>query len=302
MSASLVMEQLAHTAGIRLVQSTELYPELHAAGDAGLPLLVVENRLGRAVIALQGAHVMAFKPAGQQEMLWLSPRSALKAGVPIRGGIPLCVPWFGPAEGSPLMHGFGRIREWSLVAAEACADGATRIVLELASETPVDDFWPHAFSFRLEVVIGTSLSLAMQVVNRGNAPAPLQFAFHTYFIVPSVAEALVTGLENTTYLDKADEMKRKAQKGEIAITEFTNRIYLDVPDVQVLKAASGNVKIESKAKCAVVWNAWNEDKTMADMGEGNHKTYLCIERGDVADYAVTIPAGESYRTAMTLSR
>lgn len=301
MSASSVFEQLAQTAGISLVNSNQLYPALHQAGEAGLPMLVVENKLGRAVIALQGAHLMAFQPAGQREMFWVSPKCQLEAGKPIRGGIPLCLPWFGPGQGGAVMHGFGRIMEWKLVAAELCASGATRVVLELASETAISEVWPHAFSFRLEVVVGTTLALALTARNRSATAAPFAFAFHTYFAVPNVADALVGGLEGTTFIDKTDNLARKVQQGDAAITGMTDRIYLDVPSVQVLKTAAGSVKIQSDTKCAVVWNAWDNDKNMADIGEGNHVGYICIERCDVADHAATIEPGAAYQATMTLS-
>jgi D-hexose-6-phosphate mutarotase len=294
-------EQLVQAAGIKLVSSTELYPALHETGDAGLPMLVVDNRLGRAVIALQGAHLMAFQPSGQREMLWVSPKCVLEAGKPIRGGIPLCLPWFGPGEDGSMLHGFGRIMEWTLAAAEVCADGATRIVLELAADAAVSTLWPHAFRFRLEVVVGTSLRLALSAENRSANAAPFAFAFHTYFAVPNAADVLLAGLENITFIEKAGNMARKVEQGEVAITALTDRIYLDVPAVQVLKVATGNVKIHSDAKCAVVWNCWTNDKNMADIGEGNHASYICVERGDVADHAITLPPGGKHRRFMTLS-
>jgi len=293
--------QLLKPAGIKLVPSTELYPALHKAGDAGLPMLVVENKLGRAVIALQGSHLMSFKPTGQREMLWVSPKSVLKAGQPIRGGIPLCVPWFGPGPDRTLQHGFGRIMEWSVAEAGICADGSTRVVLELAGDATVCALWPHAFTFRMEVVVGSSLKVAFSAESRSASPAPFAFACHTYFAVPDVADVRVAGLENTTYIDKMDNMTRKPQQGEIAITAVTDRIYLDVPAAQTLKVATGNVKIESDTKCAVVWNCWTNDKNIADIGEGNHVGYICVERCDVADRAVTIPAGGKYQMAMALS-
>ena len=102
--------------------------------DAGLPMLIVENPLGRSVIALQGAHVMAFQPAGGREMLWISPKTLLQDGVPIRGGIPLCLPWFGPGPDGKSMHGFARTRDWSLTSFESHGDGATRLTLELGGD------------------------------------------------------------------------------------------------------------------------------------------------------------------------
>lgn len=296
-----MIEQLVQAAGIRLVPSAELYPALHRPGDAGLPVLVVENKLGRAVMALQGAHLLAFQPSRHREMLWLSPKCVLAPGVPIRGGIPLCVPWFGPGPSGAPQHGFGRTMAWTLAGAERCADGATRVALELAGDASVSPAWPHAFQFRLDVEVGASLQLALRVENRSATPASVAFAFHAYFAVPDVTQARVTGLEGTTYLDKVEQFARKVQTGEVAITGLTDRIYHDVPTVQVLRTGTGDVRIASDTKCAVVWNAWTHDATIADIGEGNHTGYLCVERGDVADRALVIPAGGAYRAHLTLS-
>jgi D-hexose-6-phosphate mutarotase len=301
MSVPSIFEQLSKAAGVKLASSTQLYPSLHQAHDVGLPMLVVDNRLGHAIIALQGAHLMSFHPSGQREMFWISPKCMLEAGKPIRGGIPLCIPWFGPGTDGSLPHGFGRIMPWSLVAVESCADGATRLVLELAGDASVSTLWPHAFSFRLEVVVGTTLKLTMTAENRSAASAPFAFAFHNYFAVPNVADARVAGLDGLTYIDKIDDMAHKQQQGPVAITGPTDRIYLDAPALQTLEIPTGNVKIVADSKCAVVWNAWTNDKNMADIGEGNHVGYICVERCDVADRAVTLPAGGSYRMSMTLS-
>ena len=296
-----ITEQTLNAAGIRQADSRQLYPALHRADDAGLPMLVVDNALGHAVIALQGAHLMAYKAAGEREMLWLSPKTVLAAGTPIRGGIPLCLPWFGPGSDGKAMHGFARTLPWSPVAAEVLDDGATRLTLELSGDGSVCSLWPHAFAFRFEITVGSELKLNMTAHNRGTDPAPLAFAFHTYFAVPKVADVDIAGLEGATYIDKMDNFARKVQQGEPKITTATDRIYLDVARRQTLTSADGRYTIESYAPCAVLWNAWGNDKNIADMGEGNHVGYICLERGDVADRAVTLPAGGSYRMAMTLS-
>lgn len=301
MSDLSITEQLVKSAGLKLINSHALYPALHQAGDAGLPMLVVDNALAHAVIALHGAHVMAYRPAGQREMLWISPKTALEAGKPIRGGIPLCLPWFGPGPDGKSMHGFARTLAWSLVSADILENGATRLLLELAGDASVSELWPHAFAFRFEVLVGSELKLTMTVENRDSKAAPLAFAFHTYFAVPDVAQVSVTGLEETTYIDKTDNFTRKTQQGDVTINTITDRIYLDVPARQTLKSSEGLVHIESDASCAVLWNAWSNDKSIADLGEGNHVGYLCVERCDVADRAVTLPPGGSYRTSMTLS-
>lgn len=301
MSVQSVFEQLIQTAGIKLVNSTTLYPALHQPGDTGLPMLVVENALARAVIALQGAHLMAFQPVGKPDMFWVSPQCVLEAGKPIRGGIPLCLPWFGPGADGKLPHGFARLMEWTLIDAEVLENGATRLVLELVGDASTCELWPYAFAFKLEVTVGAELKLNLLVENRSAEPAPLAFAYHTYFAVPSVADARVAGLEGITFIDKMDNFVRKQQEGEAAISAVTDRIYLDVPAQQTLKSANGNIKIDSDMKCAVLWNAWTNDKNIPDLGEGNHVGYICVERCDVADYAMTLQPGAKYQATMTLS-
>ena len=289
------------SAGIRTTSSRQLYPTLHQPADAGLPMLVIENALGKTVVALQGAHVMSFQPAGQPEMLWISPKTLLLDGTPIRGGIPLCLPWFGPGPDGKTMHGFARVKEWTIAAVERLTSGATRVTLELVGDETTNALWPHAFAFRLEIETGNTLTMTLRVENRGITPAPLAVAFHTYFAVPDVAQARVAGLEGTTYIDKMDNFLKKPQAGEVTIDSVTDRIYLDVPKRQTISAGTTRIGIESESKCAVVWNAWSNDKNIPDLGEGNHVGYLCVERGDVADHALTLAPGGVHTTWMTLS-
>ena len=301
MSAESMLATLSRSSGIRLVNSTELYPSLHQDGDAGLPLLLIENKLGRAVLALQGAHLIAFQPAGKDELLWLSPKAVLQAGKTIRGGIPLCTPWFGPGPAGSSAHGFARTTVWSLVAANARDDGSSSVALELSSDDQLHPAWPHAFRFHLEVIVGSQLELRFSAENRSSTAAPFAFAFHSYFAVPDVSEASVSGLDGMRYIDKLDRGECKLQHGEVTIAAATDRIYLDVPATQILRHAAGNVTIESDARCAVVWNAGTNDVNIADIGQGNHAGYLCVERADVAERAVTLQAGGQYRCWMRLA-
>ena len=293
-----ISEQALKAAGITLVSSTELYPELL---QPGLPMLVVANALGRAVIALQGAHVMAYQGAGQREMLWISPQCVLEAGRPIRGGIPLCLPWFGPGPDGKTLHGFARLMEWTVVAAQKLDNGATHLALELVGDASTSAMWPHAFAFRLEVTVGNELELSLSAQNCGSDAAPLAFAFHSYFAVPDVAKARVGGLSGLTTIDKMDNFTRKTQNGDVTISTVTDSIYLDAPARQTISSSAGRIAVESGSRCALVWNAWTNDKNMADLGAGNHVGYLCVERGDFADYALTLPPGGKYACSMTLS-
>lgn len=292
---------LASIPGAREVDSTTYYPARHRAGDTGLTLLVIDNPLGHAVIALQGAQVLEFKPAGSMDKLWLSPNAVLKPATPVRGGIPLCTPWFGPGPDGKSAHGFARVQTWTLVSAAVRSDGASCITLALAGDGTMNLLWPYPFEFQLAIVIGQSLELSFSAVHQAAQAAPLALVFHTYFPTSDISKACLRGLDGTTYIDKIDAGARKVQHGDVTISSVTDRIYLEVPAVQFLDCGSDSIRIESDTRCAVVWNAWTNDRNMPDLGEGTHAGYLCVERGDVADHAVMLEPGVSYCAMMRLT-
>ena len=207
----------------------------------------------------------------------------------------------GPGPDGKSAHGFVRTADWTLANSETLPSGATRVTLELVGDASTSALWPHAFVFQLELLVADTLTLTLSATNRSQMAARFAFAFHTYFAVPDVAQARVSGLEDTDYIDKMDGGTRKRQAGEVTIDAATDRIYLDVPRKQTIESADGRIAVESDAGSAIVWNAWDNDRNIADMGEGNHVGYLCVERGEVAERALTIPAGETFQSWMTLS-
>jgi glucose-6-phosphate 1-epimerase len=284
-------------AGVRFCPSTELYPGL----EGSLPVLVVENRLGRMAMTPYGAHVLSFRPAGGSDMLWLSPRCRMVAGQPIRGGIPLCLPWFGlHPQGLP-QHGFARITDWQVDRIEPMPDGATAVSLSLIDSEATRRMWPHQFRFGLDIRVGRELTVTLTVTNTGDAEMPVAFAYHTYFAVDEVTRTRVSGLDGVSYVDRLDGQKRKVESGELQVPGEIQRLYFDVPRVQRIDSPRGRYRIESGQFCALVWNCGDNDKTVADIGEGNHKTYVCVERLDAEDWSVRLAAGARYEATMTLS-
>jgi D-hexose-6-phosphate mutarotase len=283
--------------GVSLKSSDELFP--HFAG--ALPVLVIDNALSRTVVVPQGAHVLSFAPKGRPDMLWQSPQAVMAKGQPIRGGIPLCLPWFGPSPQGHPMHGFARLLPWAIEEVGTLEGGATRLLLSLADSAATREMWPHAFAFGLEIVAGKDLKLTLTAANLGGGGARFEFAFHTYFNVGDVAKAVVTGLEDCAYEDREDGNARKRQAGPLGIAGTTTKLYLDVPAVQRIASPAGTYHIESDARCCMVWNAGDNDRNVPDLGAGNHTGYLCVERADAAERAVDIAAGKTYRATMTLA-
>jgi glucose-6-phosphate 1-epimerase len=283
---------------IELINSRDAYP----SHEGGIPLLVVDNEWARAVISLQGAQVLSYAPKGSADLLWLSPRARLSPGEPTRGGIPLCSPWFASGSGNQEpFHGFARTSRWTLLDSRSEADGSNSLTLTLEDSKSTRRLWDHALSLKLEVSIGPRLSMDFEARNEGGEGIRLEHLWHSYLAIDNISQATLSGLEDREYIDKVDARRRKRQAGSLSFDQVTNRIYLDVPSTQTISLPGGSVKIESGTACAVVWNAWDGDAEVEDLGPGAHREYLCVERGDVDERAVCLTPGGSYRASMSIA-
>ena len=207
-------------------------------GPGGLERLVLSASDGEAVVYLQGAHVAHFQPRGEKPVLWMSAESRFEAGKPIRGGVPICFPWFGPKAGAPdaPLHGFARILPWSIAAVTRESDGRLRTTLDLTSDAAARGGFPHELALSLTVRVGRSLRLDLAVRNTDTAPRAFEAALHSYFALSDVRHARIRGLEGVAYVDKTAGMALKPGASEpITIAAETDRVYL---------GATGTVTIE----------------------------------------------------------
>jgi glucose-6-phosphate 1-epimerase len=270
-------------------------------GESGLPRLTVANRHGRAEIYLHGAHVTAWQPRGQAPVLWVSRRSAWDEAKPIRGGVPICFPWFGPhaSDRSAPGHGFARLMDWTLVEARDDAHGATDLALALARPAASDGPWPHAFAATFRVGVGATLALALEVRNTGEAPFTFEEALHTYFAVPDVRAIDVRGLEGVTFLDKVGGTVERTQGPEsIRFTGETDRVYLHTQSTCAIHDPGTGRRIaihKSGSDATVVWNPWvDKARAMPDFGDDEWPEMVCVETANVNVHAVTLAPGASH--------
>lgn len=280
--------------------STIVYPAHRHSTKDGQPLVIVQNQHGRAIIALQGAQVLSFCPTDSIDLLWLSPRSAMYAGRHIRGGIPLCAPWFGPGPDDAPIHGFVRLMPWHLLQYDEMDDGRTHLRFQLRGDANVCKNWPHAFLFELDLIVGRTLELQFTVTNESAATADFAFAFHSYLSVENIDTTTVSGLAGSICIDRLANCTRTIQAGEIDAAKGVDRTYLDVGDTQIVRGAH-TVQVRSRTRSAIVWNIGSNDVAFPDLGDGAHHHYLCLERGDVADCAIPLAPGESYHADLILS-
>lgn len=276
------------------------------SGPGGLPVAVIASPHATATVALQGAHVLSFQPTDQRPILWLSAQSHFVAGKPIRGGIPICWPWFGPhpSDGGKPAHGFARTQTWTVLGADVDTDVA-RLRLGLADSPPTQALWPHAFELELIVTVGRALDVELIVRNPGATPFICTSALHSYFAVSNIANVSIHGLDGCAYLDKVLNYQRSEQRGALVITGETDRIYTDTIEDSVIVDAGWQrtIRVAKRgSRTTVVWNPWvDRARQLTDFGDEEYREMVCVETANAADDRITVPPGGEHRLATTLS-
>ena len=276
-------------------------------GPGGLDRLVLSASDGEAVVTLQGAHVAHFQPKGEKPVLWMSAESRFEAGKPIRGGVPICFPWFGPKAGAPdaPLHGFARILLWSIVAVTRESDGSLRATLDLTADAAARGGFPHELALSLTVRVGGSLRLELAVRNTDAAPRAFEAALHSYFAVSDVRQVRLLGLEGTAFVDKTAAMARKpGDNGPITIAAETDRVYLGATGTVTIEDPGWRRRIvvgKSGSSTTVVWNPWvAKAKAMPDFGDEEWPGMVCVETANAMDDAVTLAPGATHVMTATL--
>ncbi len=257
----------------------------------------------RAVVALQGAQVLSYETAGFGEVLWLSPAARLGTGKAVRGGIPICWPWFGPHPlgGDAPAHGFVRARPWRVVSAHA-DDSGTRMTLTPA-EAAAHPAWPHAAQVSLEIVLGRSLTLSLTTRNTGSSEFALTQALHSYFRVQDISAAQVDGLQTVTFIDQLDPGALKSESGPVLIAREVDRIYQDQMGPITIVEGRRRIVIQSRGSAsAIVWNPWIEKSArLGDLGDEGYRHMLCVETANAGADIVTLAPGASHTLTANIS-
>jgi glucose-6-phosphate 1-epimerase len=272
------------------------------SGPGGLDRLVIATPACSAELVLQGAHLCRWQPAGHAHpVLWMSQASRFEPGAPIRGGVPICFPWFGPRAGDPAAppHGFARVKPWTLDGATVDPDGTATLLLSLRSDDATRAIVPQDFAATFTVRVGASLGMTLRVGNTGAGPFRFEEALHTYFTVGDVRQVRVDGLAGAIYLDKTDGGQRKTQTDAVVtVSAETDRLYLDTTTAVTVTdpvLARRLTVGKSGSLSTVVWNPWvAKSRAMPDFGDEEWPGMICIETVNAVDNAVTIAPGETH--------
>jgi glucose-6-phosphate 1-epimerase len=279
------------------------------SGRGGLRRLSIDTGICAAELYLHGAHLCRWQPRSQPHpVLWMSEASRFESGAPIRGGVPICFPWFGPKAGDPSapVHGVARISAWNLDGVALEADGSVVVRLGLDFSSLASPHVTHNLMLAYELRLGRGLSMALTVTNPADVPATFEVALHTYLAVGDVRQASVAGLEGVTYVDKVDGAKRRTQtEALITIAGETDRLYLDTGAAITLTdpGLGRRIRVEKTgSRSSVVWNPWvAKSRAMADFGDDEWPGMICLETANAADNAVTVPPHASQTMTATIS-
>lgn len=277
-------------------------------GQGGLTMIRVNSPKASALISTHAGQVLSYQPTTvSDDLMFLSAKAYYQDGKAIKGGAPVCWPWFGPdPEGKGRSaHGFVRNRPWNVINTEMTPDGDIKIVLNLQDTPQTREIWPHAFSLTQEILVGDSLNLTLLTHNTGNELLSIIQGFHTYFRIGDITQTSVLGLQDCLYIDKIDNNATKKQAGVVTITSEVDRIYQNVGNTLIIddQALNRCIQIISQGNnTAVVWNPWKEIAAeMADLEDTDYQRFLCVETTNAASDVIAIAPGQDFRLVANYS-
>ena len=270
--------------------------------EHGFTYIEINNAKAHATISTYSGQVLSYRPKSQKDdLLFVSDRAYYEEGKAIKGGIPVCWPWFGadPDDLGRPAHGFVRNRQWEVTGSESLANGSTKVILGMVDSDETRKIWPHTFKLSIEITVGDSLKVALVTRNSGDKSITISQALHTYFYVGDISKVQVLGLDGIDYLDKVDGFAEKTQSGPVTINGEVDRIYKGVTGELVIEDESLGRKIRiasSGCSTAVVWNPWSEvAASMGDLDDDDYKKMICVETANAGPETVEIAADSEYR-------
>ena len=278
-----------------------------------LEALEVHHPRFRARVFLQGAHLTHFAPVGESNWLWLSPDARFEPGRAIRGGVPVCWPWFGdPGRNPPEVkrrvlsttaHGFARTAVWRLERVTETAHDV-EIQLSLDANGDFDELWGGraralaTFSFSV-----SGCELALTTTNTGTDALAYTQALHTYLPTPDISRSRIRGLEHSVYIDTLDDWRPKTQEGPVIFDGETDRIYESGSAMIVCTPAVTRLLTGSGSDSTVVWNPGPEKaQRLSDFPDSAWREMLCVETANAGNDYQVLNSGESRTLAFTLRR
>ena len=271
--------------------------------ENGFEYLDITNKSASAKIALQGGHIFHYAHHNKEPLLWLSEVSDFKVGKAIRGGVPVCWPWFGMSENPEFpQHGFARTSMFELHSSQEIDANTSEVVLKLKHSKSSFELWPYHFELALHVRISDTLTMELKTTNLDNKPFKITQALHSYFQVSNISNIHIEGLNKNTYFDALTQ-EQSTQNGNIIFNEEVDRIYQNLDKPITLVDKQRQILIENEgSSSAIIWNPWIEKcARMSAMNDNAYLTMVCIESANALDNMQTIAPNQSHTLKATIS-
>ncbi|MEA1918388.1 MAG: D-hexose-6-phosphate mutarotase [Campylobacterota bacterium] len=268
----------------------------------GFEYLDISNESSTAKIALQGGHIFHYARVNEAPILWLSEISDFEAGKAIRGGIPICWPWFGMSENPELpQHGFARTSMWEFISTSEPDARSSEITLRLEHSKASLELWPFRFELLLHVRVSDTLSLELKTINRDDKAFKITQALHSYFQVSHISNVSVKGLDAKPYFDALTQ-KTSQQIGDVTFDQEVDRVYQDVHQPLILRDRERGIVIETQGSAsAIVWNPWiDKCARMSAIQDDAYQRMLCIESANAREDAHLLQAQFSHSLIATI--
>jgi glucose-6-phosphate 1-epimerase len=271
-------------------------------GHGGLTRAQITTPTCTGELYLHGAHLTAWQPAGEQQVLFLSERSPFAEGKAIRGGVPIIFPWFGNRTATANSdrtdgpaHGFARTAQWEVAFVTLVGDDLHLTLTLSPNDTSRELGYDH-FQLAFEVSFGHELRMRLTVANKSAEPMHFEEALHTYLNVSDAEHISIDGLGGAAYVDKTDDFKHKTQvEPSLYLTGATDSVYVNTAAPVTLTDPGLHRRItvgKRNSNATTVWNPWSAASAkMADMTAANWRTMACVETVNAMDCAITLAPG-----------
>lgn len=260
------------------------------------PIYEIDHPLCKARVAKHGAQVLSWKPADEDEVLYLSPDALFQEGKAIRGGAPICWPWFNAHPTNPEMpsHGIARTRFWNLIAASENDQG-----VEMKFEVS-EGIWHAAVTLKF----GEALEITLETLNPNEIPIVVSGALHPYFAVSEIEQVRIVNLDGADYLDTVGQPTPRKQKGPLTFKGEVDSIYDSSENILLVDDLSGRTLLIEKtgSPSTVIWNPWKErSAALVDLPDDGYRKFCCIESAIANDKAVIVMPGTSATLGIRIS-
>jgi len=256
----------------------------------------IQSDYSKAKISLYGAQVLSFINEDNEELLFMSSECIFKNGKAIRGGIPVCWPWFGANTNDPSLpsHGFARTTEWEVI--ETIANDEVTLVLGLKSNEDTLKVWPHQFEAQLKVVVGKKLSVSLSTTNKDSKAFEVSAALHTYFLINDIATTKLEGLASKDYFNNVNKENETQNETILSFGERIDRHYCNTNNACIIDDTNKKIVMDKDgSETTVVWNPGKElCIEMADLGDTDYKKMLCVESTNSLNNIITIQPNQTH--------